>query len=61
MNQSTATKSTDIGERHTVLFGFWPDLSSHPERSPLKHSYSYASAHDRPVCIDRLTQYSKPW
>ena len=61
MNQSVVTKFTDLGERHTVLFGFWLNLSSHPERSPLNHSYGYDSAHDRPACIDRLTQYPKPW
>ena len=61
MNQGLIFKNTDGEERHTVLFGYWANLSSHPERSPLNHSYGYASAHDRPACIDRLNQYPKPW
>jgi len=30
-----------------VLFGFMNKLASHPERSPLIHSYGYESAGDR--------------
>ena len=34
-----------------VLFGFRTNLALHLERSPLNHSYGYASADDRPSCF----------
>ncbi len=42
-----------------VLFGSWPTLALHLDRSPLRHSYSYASAGDRPICFARATQNSE--
>jgi len=35
------------------------NLASHLERSPLIHSYGYASAGDRPSCFARLPLKSK--
>jgi len=46
---------------HSVLFGFWNKLASHLGRSPLIHSYGYASAGDRPTCFASLPQNSKSW
>ena len=60
MNQCYMTKNKGGEERHGALFGFWINLSSHPEQSPLNHSYGYASADDRPACINRLTQEPNP-
>ena len=60
MNQSVVSKKIGREERHTVLFGFWNNLSSHPEPSSLNHSYGYASADDRPACVDKLTQQPNP-
>ena len=34
-----------------VLSGFMSNLASHLERSPLIHSYGYASAGDRPTWL----------
>jgi len=42
-----------------VLFGFMNNLASHLERSPLIHSYGYASAGDRPTCFANLPIKSK--
>ncbi len=42
-----------------VLFGSWPTLALHLGRSSLRHSYSYASADDRPICFARPTQDSE--
>jgi len=42
-----------------VLFGFTNNLASHLERSPLMHSYSYASVGDRPTCFASLPLKSK--
>ena len=41
------------------LFGFMNSLASHLERSPLIHSYDYASAGDRPTCFASLPIKSK--
>ncbi len=41
-----------------ALFGSWPTLALHLDRSFLRHSYSYASADDRPICFARATQDS---
>jgi hypothetical protein len=35
------------------------NLASHLERSPLIHSYGYASAGDRPTCFASLSLKSK--
>jgi len=45
-------------KQHTVLFGFRPNLALHLGRSPLNHSYGYASADDRPTCFAGLTRNS---
>jgi hypothetical protein len=37
-----------------VLFGFMNNLASQLGRSPLMHSYGYASAGDRPTCFASL-------
>ena len=37
-----------------VLYEPRPNLALHLERSPLKHSYGYASAGDRPTCLARF-------
>ncbi len=42
-----------------VLFGSWPTLALHLDRSLLSHSYSYASASDRPICFARANQDSE--
>ena len=42
-----------------ALFGFMNKLASHPERSPLIHSYCYESAGDRPTCFASLSLNSK--
>jgi hypothetical protein len=42
-----------------ALFGFMTNLASHLERSPLIHSYGYASAGDRSTCFASLTIKSK--
>ncbi len=42
-----------------VLFGFIKNLASHLERSPLIHSYCYASAGDHPTCLARYSYKSK--
>ena len=34
-----------------ILFGFMNSLTSHLERSPLIHSFGYASAGDRPTWL----------
>ena len=39
MNQGVMFKNTVGEERHAVLFGFWRNLSSHPERSPLNQRH----------------------
>ena len=61
MNLNEIAKNTDAQERHAALPGFWRNLSSHPERSPLNHIHGYDSAHDHPACISILTQNPKPW
>ena len=43
-----------VVKSHSVLFGFWNNLASHLERSPLKRSYGYAPAADRPTCFCQL-------
>jgi len=36
-----------------VLFGFRPDLASHPGRPVSNHSYSYVSSPGQPACLAR--------
>ena len=45
---------------HCVLSGFWNNLAAHLARSPLNHSYCYASAGDRATCFARLPQKPDP-
>jgi len=40
---------------HFVLFGFKLNLALHLERSPLRYSYGYATAGDRPSCFASFT------
>jgi hypothetical protein len=44
-----------------VLFEFRPNLALHLERSPLKHSYGYASTGDRPSCLASYALLLEPF
>jgi hypothetical protein len=43
------------------LIGFRKNLASHFDRSPLNHSYGYASAGDRPNCFASFSLNSDPF
>jgi len=43
------------------LIGFSKKLASHFDRSPLNHSYGYASAGDRPNCFASFSLNSDPF
>jgi len=43
------------------LIGFSKNLASHFDRSPLNHSYGYASAGDRPNCFASFSLNSDPF
>ncbi len=44
-----------------VLFGFTKNRASHSARSPLIHSYGYASADDRTDYLARFPLKSEPF
>jgi len=43
------------------LIGFSKKLTSHFDRSPLNHSYGYASAGDHPNCFASFSLNSDPF
>ncbi len=43
-----------------VLFEIRPNLALHLGRSPLKHSYGYAAAGDRPSCLASFALLLEP-
>ena len=60
LNSEGHAERSPWNQRHINALGIKENIKT---KSNLLVSYSigYASAHDRPACIDRLTQYSKPW
>ncbi len=44
-----------------ALFEFRPSLALHLKRSPLNHSYGYASAGDRPTCLVSFALLLEPF
>ena len=54
-NQLIAAINGYMSSLHFVLFGLSANLALHLERSPLRHSYGYAPADDRPGCCASFT------
>jgi len=50
-----------LGKYNMCLIGFSKNLASHFDRSPLKHSYGYASAGDHPNCFTSFSLNSDPF
>ena len=51
LNQPTTAFMRFYAQAQFVLFGLRPLAALHLRRSPLNHSYGYASAGDHPNCL----------
>jgi hypothetical protein len=54
-------KLAKLEKNSLYLIGFSKNLASHFDRSPLNHSYGYASAGDRPNCFASFSLNSDPF